>query len=62
MKQVTVGNGITIYVDDHTYIKIGRGGKDVMVRCNGKVYGFDSFDKFALAIDKTKVDYFVQDK
>lgn len=42
-KQSKVGRGIDLYINDNDYIKIGKNGNDITIRCDDCVLNFDNF-------------------
>lgn len=42
-KQLKVGRGIDLFINDNDYIKIGKNGNDITIRCDDYVLNFDNF-------------------
>lgn len=61
-KEVKNGNGTTLIINDETYIKIGKHGKDVWLRANGKLYCFNNINDLVNAIDGEKATYKEENK
>lgn len=61
-KEVSNGNGTNLTIKtgglmDSAYISIGKDGKDVMLRGNAQVIGFDTWEDLIGAIDLSKASY-----
>ena len=50
MKEIRNGRGTCLAITDDSYIRVGKDGKDVMIRENGRVFGFDTFDHLVVAL------------
>lgn len=57
MKEVLLGNGSTLVINENDYISMLKGGKDVILRSGGDVMGFDTWGDMVKAIDRTKANW-----
>ena len=60
-KNVMLGKGATLYIGPGKYISARRGGTDVVIRGNGKVIAFDTWEDLIEAIDTDKSSYYKED-
>lgn len=56
-KAITNGNGTDLMITEDSYIKIGKDGKDIMLRGDGIVIAFDTWKDLVHAIDVSKSSY-----
>lgn len=56
-KTVKNGNGTELIIDDNSYIKVGKDGEDVWIRCNGALVCFASLSDLISAIDISKAGF-----
>lgn len=61
-KEIKNGNGTNLTISEEKYISIGRYGKDITIRGNGKVIYFTTWNDFISAIDVSKAIYANDDK
>lgn len=50
------------HISESSYISVGPGGTDVMVRGSGKVLAFDTWEQLVNAIDIKQAAYACEDK
>lgn len=53
-KEIRNGSGTTVQINQNDYISIGKGGEDIMLRCNDKVLAFSTWERFIAAVDQSK--------
>lgn len=61
-KEVKNGKGTNLTISEGRYITVGTNGRDIMLRGDGKVLGFDSWDELINAIDTSKASYFLKEE
>lgn len=57
MKEIRNGRGTCLAITDDSYIRVGKDGKNVMIRSNEKVFGFDTLNHLVAALDEKKAAY-----
>lgn len=61
-KIVRNGRGTTLEIGRGRYLSVGQDGKDVMIRGNGMVAAFPSWEDFVSAIDISQSSYYICDR
>lgn len=53
-RELKNGRGTDLTISEGQYLSVGKNGKDVTIRGNGRVIAFDKWDDLVDAIDITK--------
>lgn len=62
-KSIENKHGLTIHLgQDTNYFTIGPKGEDIVFRCGGEVFAFNSLEDMAAAIDVSKAAYYQNDE
>ncbi len=60
-KEIKNGRGTTLIIGPESYLSVGPGGTDVMIRGNGKALAFDNWEDLIDAVDTGKHAYRMTD-
>lgn len=55
-KEIRNSLGTNLIIDDDSYIRVGKQGKDIAIRGNGKVFFFDKWADLISTIEKCPQD------
>ena len=60
-KTVGNGRGTCLEIGPESYLSVGKGGQNAMVRGKGVVAAFDSWEALVEALDRSKASYVRED-
>lgn len=61
-KEISNNSGTNLTIGPGAYLSVGKDGTDIMVRGNGKVFAFDTWQDLIDSIDETKPVYCKRDE
>ena len=61
-KTVRNGRGTMLEIGPESYISVGQGGKEIMMRGDGMVIAFPSWRDMISAVDVSRASYYMGDR